>query len=123
MTVAPIHAIHRLHKDKSAHGNVDDPNENLSVTPNGHTVVVAENYTLLLKNASYFVDAVTRDRVLEARRLGGLNVSFQPAVGHETCACRCTVTISPSDVLGFIAHDQDNGDLAGSNVVPLRAAR
>lgn len=123
MTLAPIHAIHRVHEDKSAQGNVGDPNENVCGSTNGHRAVLAEHYTLLLKDASYFVDAATRDRVLDARRLGVLNVSFRPAIDYGSCECHRTVTIASRDVLGFIAHDQGSGELAGGNVVPLRAVR
>jgi len=120
--VARIHRIHLLHKDKSADGNVDDYDDNGGPGANGQTAVLAKQYTLLLKGASYFIDSDTRDHVLQARRLGARNVSFQPATVCGSCACRATVTISASDVLGFVAHDHENGEPFGTNVVPFRKA-
>ena len=122
MLVARIHRIHPLHKDKSADGNVDDDDDKGSPGANGQTAVLAEHYTLLLKGASYFIDSNTRDHVLQARRLGACNVSFQPATVCDSCACRATVTIPTSDVLGFVAHDHENSEPLGTNVVPFRKA-
>jgi hypothetical protein len=89
---------------------------------NGRSTVVAENYTLLLRSASYFVDSGTRNRVLEARRLGSGSVSFRPAIACDGCSCQQTVTIRPDDVLGFIAHDNGAAVTSASNVIPFRAA-
>jgi hypothetical protein len=122
MLVAGIHSIHLFHKDKSADGNVDDHDDYGSLGANRRSAVALEHYTLLLKGASYFIDSDTRERVLQARRLGGDNVSFQPVIACPTCACPGTVTISPSDVLGFIAHDGEKSESLGANVVPLRIA-
>jgi hypothetical protein len=120
--VARIHIIHLFHTDKSADGNVDDNDDNGSHGANGRIAVVPDHYTLLLKGASYFIDSDTRDRVLQARRLGARNISFRPAMECSSCACRGTVTISPSDVLGFVAHDHEKSEPLGTNVVPFRVA-
>ena len=120
--MARIHRIHLVHKDKSADGNVDDHDDNSGPGANGRSAVVTEHYTLLLKGASYFIDSDTRERVLQARRLGARNVSFQPAIACGSCSCHGTVTISPSDVLGFVAHDHESREPLGTNVVPFRIA-
>ena len=85
--------------------------------------MTAERYTLLLKSASYFIDTGTRERVLEARRLGRSKVSFQPAIDCYGCARSHTVTISPADVLAFIAHDEMAMGSADENIIPFPLAR
>ena len=83
--------------------------------------MVADYYTILLKSGSYYVDARARERVLEAQRLGGYRVSFELATECEGCDRRRTVTISPSEVLAFIAHDDPSTAL--ENVIPFPAQR
>jgi hypothetical protein len=83
--------------------------------------VVADHYTILLKSGSYYVDSRTRDRVLEARQSGGTRVTFDLDNPCDGCDHRRTVTISPADVLAFIAHD-DLGTVA-ENVIPFPGVR
>lgn len=84
--------------------------------------VVADYYTVLLKSGSYYVDSRTRERLLEARRLGGTDVTFQVGEACRCCARHHTVTISSLDVLAFIAHD-DTVAAAASNVIAFPGGR
>jgi hypothetical protein len=79
-------------------------------------------YTLLLQAGSHYVDAATRQRVLEAQRAGATEIRISDARPCTSCSCEHSATIPLDEVLGFIAHDIPAEPAARrGNVIPLRA--
>ena len=77
------------------------------------------NYTVLLHDASYLIDAPTHRRLRDAIAAGEVEARFETVTPCQACACRASVVVRLADIVSFVAHDRESVLESVGNVIPF----